>query len=144
MLALFNVAFECQQNRHGETKKRDEIEQQRNHYLAKAKELRDDARMISDLSFDMKRCLALETAAQAYEDHANEGYATGSATALERQHDGRPRWVILTLIDAVRAQFGSPMYGLTATIASVILGREITPRRVQHCARYAVKSPKIV
>ena len=61
-----------------------------------------------------KRCQKLEDAAQAYEDYAGEVYATNSAMALERKHDGRARWVALTIGNTFRALFGSPMYGLTA------------------------------
>ena len=46
MLDLFIVAFRCQQKRHGETTTRSAIEQQRDRYLAKAKELRADGRMM--------------------------------------------------------------------------------------------------
>ena len=66
------------------------------------------------------------------------------ATALERRHDGRARWVALTIADTFRILFGKPMYGLTATIASVILDREIEPRTVQQWVKYpAVKASKI-
>jgi hypothetical protein len=44
MLDLFNMAFRCQQKRHGETTTRGAIEQQRDRYLAKAKQLRADGR----------------------------------------------------------------------------------------------------
>ena len=51
--------------------------------------------------------------------------------ALERKHDGRGRWVALTIGDKFRALFGKPMYGLTTTITSVVLGREIESRTVR-------------
>ena len=51
--------------------------------------------------------------------------------ALERKHDGRARWVALTIGNTFRTLFGKPMYGLTATITSVVLGREIKLRTVR-------------
>ena len=41
------------------------------------------------------------------------------------------RWVALTIGNTFRTLFGSPMYGLTATITSVVLGREIELRTVR-------------
>lgn len=142
MLELFITAFACRQRPRATTTRR-EIEQQRNHYLAKANELRADARIMPD--FDMNRPLALETAAQAYEDYAREVCAANfEEMALERQHDGKARWVALTIGNKFRTLFGSPMYGLTAAIASVVLGREIKPRAVQEWFTYpAVRPPKI-
>ena len=51
--------------------------------------------------------------------------------ALERKHDGRARWVALTIGNKLHALFGLSMYGLTTTITSVVLGREIELRTVR-------------
>jgi hypothetical protein len=158
MLQLFSVACRCQEL-HGETTMtRGQAEQQRNCFLAKAEELKTDAlmmrmqpRLLDELADEAaahagyasneERYQKLLAAAQAYEDYAGE---LNFAGALEREHDGRARWVALTIADAFRTLFGKPMYGLTATIASVILGREIDPRTVRWwCAYPAVKPPKI-
>jgi hypothetical protein len=155
MLRLFNVAYTCR-GLHGKTTMtRSQIEQQHNRFLAKAEELKTDALMmrmqprLSDELVDEARAYEgyasneeryqkLLAAAQAYEDYASE---LSFAGALERRHDGRGRWVALTIADTVRTLFGQPMYGLTATITSVVLGREIKRRTVQHWC--TVKSPKI-
>ena len=131
MLELFNTAFACRKG-WGATTTRREIEQQRDRFLAKADELRTDAwMMLVQPSYSKDRFQKLADAARVYEDHARELYATSSATALERKHDGRARWVALTIGNKFRVLFGSPMYGLTATIASVVLGREIESRTVR-------------
>jgi hypothetical protein len=128
MLELFRTALACQQQ-YGKTTTRDELERQRQDCLTKAKELKDDAIMVLVQSqHGSGRYQSLMDAAQAYEDHAGE---ISFAWALERQHDGRGRWVVLTISAKFRELFDSPMYGLTATITSVILGREIDPRTVR-------------
>jgi len=134
MLELFITAFACRQ-RPRATSTRREIEQQRNHYLTEAKKLRDDARIMLDhvgLSFEMKRPLALETAAQAYEDYAREVCAENfGEMALERQHDGQARWVALMIGHKFLVLFGQSMHTLTARITSSVVGREIKPRTVR-------------
>ena len=157
MLRLFNVAYTCQ-GLHGEmTMTRGQAEQRRNCFLAKAEELKTDALMmrmqlrLSDELVDEAAAYAgyasneeryqkLLAAAQAYEDYVSE---ISFAGALERRHDSRGRWVALTIADTFRTLFSKPMYGLTATIASVILGREVEPRAVrQWVAHPAVKASK--
>jgi hypothetical protein len=157
MLQLFNVAYRCRELDGETTMTRGQAEQQRNRFLAKAEELKTDAlmmRMQPRLSDELadeaaahagyasneERYQKLHAAAQAYEDYASE---ISFAGALARAHDGRARWVALTIADAFRELFGQPMYGLTATITSVILGREIEPRTVRWwCAYPAVKASK--
>jgi len=158
MLKLFSVACGCQEL-HGETTMtRGQAEQKRNRFLAQAEELKTDALMmrgqprLSDELVDEAAAYAgyasnearyqtLLAAAQAYEDYASE---ISLATALERRHDGRACWVALTIADTFRTLFGKPMWGLTATITSVILGREIDPSSVRYWCHPAVKPPKIV
>jgi hypothetical protein len=144
MLELFNVAFACRKRREATTTRR-EIEQQRDYYMVKADELRTDAWiLLGQPSYNKERCEKLYAAAQVYEDYARELYATSSGTALERKHDGRARWVALTISDKFRELFNSPMYGLTATITSVVLDRRVDPRTVRLWVGYpAVKTPKI-
>ena len=80
MLELFDTAFACRKRR-GATTTRRQIEQQRDRYLAKAGELRDDAdhRCCVRRSIQcQERYRKLEDAAQAYEDYASEVYATSS------------------------------------------------------------------
>jgi len=148
MLELFHTALGCQQQRDKTTATRDEIEQKRNYYFAKANELRKDAKIMlvhdrSDLSFEMTCYLALETAAQAYEVHAREVYSGSPEMVFERKRDSRARWVALTIANKFRELFNKPMYQLTATITSLILGREIDHCTVRYWCDRAVKSPKI-
>jgi hypothetical protein len=128
MLELFDTALACRKLP-GATTTRRQAELGRDRWLAKAVELRDDAGIIlalSPLDACLERCRKLADAAQAYEDYAREVYAASfGEMALERKHDGRARWVALTIGNKFRALFGSPMYSSTATITSVILGREI-------------------
>jgi len=158
MLKLFSVACGCQEHYGEMTMTRGEAKQKRNCFLAKAEELGTDALMmrgqprLSDELVDVGAAYAgyasnearyqtLLAAAQAYKDYASE---ISLVTALERRHDGRARWVVLTVADTFRILFGKPMYGLTATITSVILGRTIATRTVQQWVRYpAVKASKI-
>jgi hypothetical protein len=134
MLEVFNVALACRaQSKTTTTQRQAELE--RDHYLARADELRDDSFTLlteSPRGMSLERYQKLQDAAQAYEDHANEIYAANMLVALERRHDGRARWVALTIGNKFRALFGQPMYGQTATVASVVLGREIDSRTVQH------------
>src|SRR5262249_47656049 len=86
-------------------------------------------------------CEKLAAAAGVYEAHARE---ISFADALERKHDGRGRWVALTISGKFRELFDSPMYGLTATVTSVVLGREIGTSTVRLWVGHpAVKTPKI-
>jgi hypothetical protein len=158
MLQLFNVAYRCWELDGETTMTRGQVEQRRNCFLAKAEELKTDALMMrmqprladeladeaaahAGYASNEERYQKLLAAARAYEDYASE---ISSAGALEREHDGRARWVALTIADAFRELFDKPMYGLTATIASVILGREIELRTVRWWCTYpAVKPSKI-
>jgi hypothetical protein len=154
MLELFNTALECQNSREA-IMSRGKAEQQRSRYLAKAEELQRDARTMSrqTLLFWGKSILTdkrrhalwrkLEDAADAYKEYASAIH-TAARSMPKRAHDGRARWVAQTIGDKFRALFESPMYGLTAMITSVVLGRRIEPRTVrQWCAPHpAVKRQK--
>src|SRR5262249_2510244 len=156
MVKVFNTALACQEQRRATTA-RGKAELQRRRYLAKAKELQRDALTMTTqpLLFCGKTILTdkqrhklwqkLENAADAYEEYAR-AINVAKLSMLEREHDGRARWVVLTIGDKFRSLFGLPMYGLTATITSVVLGRDIDPRTVrQWCAPHpAVKPRKIV
>jgi hypothetical protein len=146
MLELFNVAFSCKQNQHGETTTRGALEQWRDRYLARAKELRAEGRMMLEQTDDwpsgMERSQAMEVAARALEDYAREVYATNSAMAFDRKRDSRARWVALTIGTTFCKLFGEPMYSLSAKITSVILGREIATGTVRYWWDRAVKTPK--
>jgi hypothetical protein len=62
-------------------------------------------------------------------------------TALERNHDGRGRWVAITISSKFCEIFDSPMYGLTATITTVVLGRKIKSRTVRQWMGYPAYKP---
>jgi hypothetical protein len=143
MVEVFNTALECQEKRAAITT-RGKAEQQRRRYLARAKELERDAyTMLSQpLLFCGKNILhdnqrnklwrKLNAAADAYQEYAR---AITAAAMPEREHDGRAHWVALTIGNKFRDLFGSPMYRSTATITSVVLGRQIDSRRTrQWCA----------
>jgi hypothetical protein len=159
MLRVFNVAVRCHGLRDRATMTRSQAERQYNHFLAKANELRADALMmlmpsrfrdeLTDeaeayygYASDEERHQKLLAAAQAYEDYANEIHAANLATSRKRKHDGHARWVVLTIADTFRVLFDKPMYGLTAVITSIILGREITSRAVrQWCDPHPADKP---
>jgi hypothetical protein len=62
----------------------------------------------------------------------------------KRSHrDSGDQWLALAITRECRWLFGSPLYGVTAIIMSVILDRKIAPRAVrQWCAHPAAKPPK--
>jgi hypothetical protein len=163
MVEVFKTAFACQvetafacQEERAAITTRGKAEQQRRRYLARAEELGRDAftMLTQPLLFCGKNILhdnrrmelgrKLNAAADAYKEYAR-GITSAQPSMPERGHDGRAHWVALTIGSKFRDLFGKPMYGLTATIASVVLGREIDRRTVrQWCAHPAVKPQKIV
>ena len=157
MVELFDTALECQGS-HEAITTRGKAEQQSDRYLAKAEELRDDALTMleqpllfcgKDLLSDNRRhglSRKLEDAADVYKEYARAIHTAAQFSMPQREHDARAHWVALTIGNKFRDLFGKPMYGLTATIASVVLGREIDPRTArQWCAHHpAVKKQKIV
>jgi Arm domain-containing DNA-binding protein len=144
MVELFDVALACQQRPRTTTMTRRQAEQQRDYYLTKAQELQLDATtMLTDpASQRHKRHRRLLEAVQAYEDYAHETYAAAIRTSLDRQRDGRARWVALTISNKFRVLFGSPMYRLTAAITSVVLGRNVSRPRIRQWCHGADSSRK--
>ena len=134
LFELFDTAVMCRKLP-GATTTRRQAELGRDRWLAKAGELRDDARILmasSPHDLCLQRYRKLEDAAQVCEDYARELYAASfGEMALERRHDGRARWVALTIGNKLHALFGLSMYGLTTTITSVVLGREVELRTVR-------------
>jgi len=119
------------------TTTRREAEQERERYLAMADELELAAKTMHenpDCSIDKRheRWRGLKEAAKICTDYAHEIHAVAMRMApLDREHDGRARGVALTIANKLHELFGSPMYGLTATITSVVLGRTVTLRQVR-------------
>jgi hypothetical protein len=156
MVEIFSTALECQNSR-AATTTRGKAERQRKHHLEGARELCSDAltMMTQPLLFCGQSILTdrqrlefwrkLNDAADAHKEYTR-ALQTAQFCMPEREHDGRAHWVALIIGEKFRALFGSPMYGLTATITSVVLGRQIDPRTVrQWCApNPAVKPRKIV
>jgi hypothetical protein len=145
LVELFETALLCQETRRGVTMTARQVEEQRGRYLAKAQELESDAIAIMAAPGARKqteRYLRLQDAADVYKEYAAERYWANSLMSLERRHDGRARWVVLTISQKFRALFGSPMYGLTATITSVVLGRKVAPRTVRQWCHPARKARK--
>ena len=108
MLELFNTAFACRKGVGGH----DDAARGRaaaRSLVSPRQRTGDDAASCCVSSHSiacMERYQKLEDAAQAYEDYAREVYAASLAMALERKHDGRARWVALTIGDKFRTLFG--------------------------------------
>jgi hypothetical protein len=126
LVELLITAVGCRIWRNEATTTRKQAEQERDRWLALADELDRHA-----TTLDSKYLHTLMVAAQAYRDQADKVYTASSVMALKHKHDGRARWVVLTIADACQRLFSLPMYGTTATIASIVLGCDITSRRVQ-------------
>jgi hypothetical protein len=146
VVELFDTALACQLL-HLATMTRRRAEQQRDHYLAKARELERDAlTMVANPEYFVAKhgeCWRrLREAAKTYTDYAHETYTAAIRTALERNHDGRARWVALTMANKFHELFGAAMYGRTATITSVVLGRTVSQRRIRQWCHPADSNQK--
>jgi hypothetical protein len=113
-----------------------EVEQEQAHYQTLAHELKLAAKTIRenpncpvDKRYEHER--RLKEAAKICADYAHETYAAAARTALAYRHDGRTRWVALAIANKLHELFGLPMFGTTATITSVVLGRTVTLRAVR-------------
>ena len=130
LLELFDTALACRKLP-GATTTRRQAELGRDRWLAKAGELRDDA--ASSWRRPARWCLERyrKLRMQPGPTKTTPARSTRPALemALERKHDGQARWVALTIGNKFRVLFGKSMYGLTATIISVVLGREIKSAR---------------
>jgi hypothetical protein len=151
MVKLFKTALECRYVNAPLT--RAKAERQHHTYLAKAKDLQHDAIMM------MTQCLSAESdllsqlvtengvlvrkigpqyelstrlgaAAEACKEYAREIYRA-LPSLPKRDRDVRARLVALMISHKSQALFGSPLYGVTAKIASVVLGRQIDPGTVR-------------
>jgi hypothetical protein len=146
MLQLFDTVLSCQLL-HLATMTRRQAEQDQDRYLAKARELELDAKTMvanPECFADKRdeRYRRLREAAKTYTDYAHEIYAAAMRMApLERKHDGRARWIALSIANKFHELFGRPMYGLTSMITSVVLGREVTQRRIRQWCTPAGKAP---
>jgi hypothetical protein len=133
LVDMFMTAVGCRSIwRDKATSTRKQAEQERDRWLVKADELERDAATMGFGPF-----WELTEAARTYRDHADKVYTAGIAMASKYRQDGRARWVVLRIADTCQRLFDSPrygpsaMYGTTATIASVVLRRKISKRRVQ-------------
>jgi hypothetical protein len=86
----------------------------------------------------------LFAAAETLKDYAHALHWAQPSLSV-RDRDARARLVALMMSHKFQALFGQPMCGQTATIVSVVLGRQIDPRTVRFwCTpRPAVKPQKI-
>jgi hypothetical protein len=99
---------------------------------------------------DRDRHRLLASAARAYEKAAAnivnklEGKFSRFPIIRKRGHGGSAnQWLALNITGQCRWLFGSPLYGVTAIVMSVILDRDINARTVrQWCAHPADKPPK--
>jgi hypothetical protein len=135
---------------------RREAEQKRRRFLAKAEELRSDAEMwLRDAPATTPNGLwrdyvpdecwrRLLDASQAYKEIAAETYAADMRLACERDRtDGDTRWFAVIIANQCRELFGSPLYGITATVTSVAFGRKIEQHTVRKwCAPPVNKARK--
>jgi hypothetical protein len=138
--------------RPGATSTRRKAERMHNHNFEMARQLRVDADALSVDKSDEGWC-RLIAAAETYEELAKNvkgqirGYYWPWPMILDRDRgDPADRWLACAISYTCRALFCSPMYGVTAIIMSVILGREITPRAVRqrctpHPADKTTKTP---
>jgi hypothetical protein len=123
---------------------RREAEQKRSRFLAKAEELRVDAEMwLRDAPATAPNGIwrdhvpdecwrRLMDASRAYKEIAAETYVADVRYAGDRDRaDGDVRWFALIIANRCRALFGSPLYGITATIASIALGQKIEQHTVR-------------
>ena len=140
LLELFDTMLACKLLPIATTTRR-EAEQQRNRYLTMAHELELAAKAMrenpdSPIDKRHERWRRLKEAAKICTDYAHEIHAVAMWMApLDRKHDGRARGVALTIANKLHELFGKAMYGLTATITSVVLGRTVDPRRVRQSCR---------
>jgi hypothetical protein len=93
-------------------------------------------RLRSEVITEPEDVLRLTAAAETYEQLAKnmEDHLPPVPTVLDldRAHgDPTKRWLAFAISWECRIMFASPLYGVTAIIMSVILGREITPRAVR-------------
>jgi hypothetical protein len=112
---------------------RREAEKKRCHFLAKAEELRADAEM-------WLRDAPATTPNGLWREHVPEEYwrrlmAASNAymrfAVARKRADGDARWFALIIANRCRALFGSPLYGITATITSIALGQKIEQHTVR-------------
>jgi hypothetical protein len=134
--------------RPGRTASRRQAERERSRMLDMARQLRSDAMMVRDPEI----VRGLTAAAEIYEEfaknitsHTQSGRSWPIPMVLDRARgDPAERWLVCAVASQCQLTFLSPLYGVTAIIVSVILGREITPRAVrQRCAYSADKTKKI-
>jgi hypothetical protein len=120
--------------RPGRTLSRQQAKQERSRLLDMAERLR------SEMTTEPEDVLRLTAAAETYEQLASniehhlqtrEG-PVPEVLDLDRVHgDPTERWLAFAISWQCRIMFASPLYGITAIIVSVALGREITPRAVR-------------
>ena len=119
-------------------------EQNHRELMKKAKDLTDTAATLLARGLERGgkaathsgRFLRPMDAVRVLEEYAGETRDFEMRTAVDRgRGEERARWFVLTIADAAKTLFGSPLYGLTATIASIAMEREIEPQTVrQWCA----------
>jgi hypothetical protein len=152
---LFETAYHATYSPKAVTTRR-EAEAQRDSFRMKAEMLRADARAWLEPGLDKADdgvlrdpihddCYGrLMEASVAYEEMADETYATDIRFAVERHRaDKYVRWSAVTIANRARALFGSPLYKITATLVSTAFGLTIEPRAVRHwCTHLANKGSK--
>jgi hypothetical protein len=131
---------------------RREAEQRHREVLEKAKQLRDDATVLlvrglerfGNGDLQCKRFRVMMAAVQVFKEYAKENFEYELRTASERKTRnarGYDRWFVLNVADKCQALFGNHMYGVTATIASVALNRNIGERLVRQWVGATIKAP---
>jgi hypothetical protein len=142
----------------GTTMTRQQAESDRRRYLAMAQQLRTDASHLQlwigppiRPNEDRDRHRLFASAARAYEQAAAhivnklESKSSSSFPIIRkrRRGDAADQWLALNITGQCRWHFGSPLYGVTAIVMSVILDRDIDARTVrQWYAHPADKPPK--
>jgi hypothetical protein len=134
--------------RPGRTASRRQAERERSRVLDMARQLRTDAMAVRDAETVRRLTAAAETYEEFAENITSHMQSRDSwliPIVLDRvRGDPTERWLACAIALQCRFTFHSPLYGLSAIVASVALGREVTPRAVrQWCAHPADKTKKI-
>ena len=89
-----------------------------------------------------ERTRPLFEAAAVYRQLAKEAYERSQSGDIHRDRGfAQDRWFVRAMAGKLKQLFGSPMYGITARISSVAIGREIETRTVRQWCHPADKAP---
>lgn len=130
--------------RPGRTMTRQKEEENSRRWIWKAGDLQMDGVMMlmsahytnggerSAIDQTRERTRELFAAAEVYRQRAKEAYERSQSADIHRDRGfAQDRWFVRAMAGKLKQLFGSPMYGITARISSVAIGREIEPGTVR-------------